>query len=324
MAFPAGMLTAELNRTRRIGAEYEMVLPLVGRGTGSDVQHVLAEILAANGIRAIARGYDHSLLPPGADVAVEYDSSVQGESRYAGITWLPIEIKTRVLNGIDDWERVVPKMLEIARYMGARVNASTGHHLHLSLDEFTRNPRIVRSLWNLMHRIEPVVFGFLAPSRRHSRYCRPLPPTSKVLHGANTVEALQRILSQYDRYSGLNLSHLFDASPRIELRHHQGTLDPIKARHWLRFALQVVQHVVTRNCQAARQQLNNDRMGLEKVLVTAGFKVNTRVYGKVAPELRQTGRYLLKRWKSFNPTASPAARQHGANASEIEPDAEAQ
>ena len=318
------MLTAELNRTRRIGAEYEMTIPLVGRGSGTDVQHVLADVLTANGVRAVARGYDHSLLPPGVDVAVEYDTSVQGESRYAGITWLPVEIKTRVLNGVEDWERVVPRTLEIAKYLGARVNASTGHHLHLSLDEFTANPRVVRSLWNLMHRIEPVVFGFLAPSRRHSRYCRPLPPTSKVLHGANGVEALRRVLSQYDRYNALNLTHVFDATPRIELRYHQGTLDAAKARHWLRFCLQIVQHAVTRNCQAARLQLNNDRKGLEKLLVTTGLKVNTRVYGKVAPELRQTGRYLLKRWKAFNPTASPASRQHGANASESERDAEAQ
>ena len=317
------MLTAQLNRTRRIGAEYEMTIPLVGRGSGSDVQHVLAGVLTANGVRAVARGYDHSLLPPGVDVAVEYDSSVQGESRYAGITWLPIEVKTRVLNGIDDWERVVPATLEVCRYLGARVNASTGHHLHLSFDEFTGNPRIVRSLWNLIHRFEPVIFGCLAPSRRHSRYCRPLPPTAKVLHGANSIDSLRRILSQYDRYNALNLTHVFDAAPRIELRYHQGTLDATKARHWLRFCLQLVQHAATRNCQAARLPLPNDRKGLEKLLVTCGFKINTRVYAEVAPELRQTGRYLMRRWKTFNPAVSPASHQQGNEASENEPAPEA-
>jgi hypothetical protein len=41
--------------------------------------------------------------------------------------------------------------------------------------------------------------------------------------------------------------------------------------------------------------------GLRKLLTTCGFKVNTKVYAKVAPELRQTGRYyLLKRWKQLN------------------------
>ena len=81
------MLTAELNKTRRIGCEYEMTIPLIGTGSGHDVQQTLANVLTANGIRAIARPYDHTLLPRNTDVAVEYDSSVRGESQYAGITW---------------------------------------------------------------------------------------------------------------------------------------------------------------------------------------------------------------------------------------------
>ena len=83
------MLLAELNRTRKIGCEYEMTVPCIGRGNGRDVQETLAAVLTANGIRAIARGYDQSLLPRDVDIAVEYDASVQGESKYAGITWFP-------------------------------------------------------------------------------------------------------------------------------------------------------------------------------------------------------------------------------------------
>src|SRR4051812_18880937 len=105
------MLSAELNRSRRIGVEYEMTVPLVGTGSGNDVQRTLASVLTANGIRAVARSYSHELVPLGADVAVEFDTSVQGETRYEGISWNSVEIKSRILNGIDDWERIVPKML---------------------------------------------------------------------------------------------------------------------------------------------------------------------------------------------------------------------
>ncbi len=52
--------------------------------------------------------------------------------------------------------------------------------------------------------------------------------------------------------------------------------------------------------------------GLRKFLTTTGFKVNTKVYSKVAPELRETGRYfLLRRWKELNPSATgnPSPRQ---------------
>jgi hypothetical protein len=302
------MLVSELNRTRRIGAEYEMTVPLVGSGSGADVQQTLARVLTANGIRAIARGYSHDPVPAGVDLAVEYDSSVQGESRYAGISWFPVEVKTRILAGYDDWEAVVPKTLEIAKYLGARVNISTGHHLHLSLDEFKENPRVARSLWNLVHRFEPLVFGLVAPSRRHSQFTRPLPSTAKLLHGANSVRTLKRVLSGFDRYYGLNLTRLFDDAPRIELRYHHGTLDVTKARHWLRFSLQLIQHAVTRNAQAAPAPLANDRKALDKLLVTAGFKVNTRVYAKVSPELRETGKYMLKRWKQLNADSLDAGK----------------
>ncbi|HEX2973114.1 MAG TPA: amidoligase family protein [Tepidisphaeraceae bacterium] len=299
------MLTAELNRTRRIGCEYEMTVPLVGTGSGRDVQETLARVLTANGIRAIARGYDHSLLPNGVDVAVEYDSSVQGESRWAGVQWYPVEIKTRILNGIDDWEQVVPKMLEICRYMGARVNTSTGHHIHLAFDEVNEQPRTVRSLWNVFHRFEPVIFGLVAPSRRQNSYCRPLPANgSKLLHGANSIRALRRKLDAFDRYYGLNLTHLFDSAPRLELRYHQGTLNVTTARMWLRLCLSLVQHSVVRNAQAAAVQANNDRRGIEALMTVIGLKVNTKVYSVVTQELRECGRFMLKRWKGFNGNCS--------------------
>ena len=80
------MLAVAVNRTRTIGVEYEATVPLVGAGCGQDVQRTLAGVLTANGLRAVARGYRHDPLPPGMDLAVEYDSSVQGETRYRGVT----------------------------------------------------------------------------------------------------------------------------------------------------------------------------------------------------------------------------------------------
>jgi hypothetical protein len=293
------LLEAMLNRSRTIGAEYEMTVPLVGSGNGMDIQRALAQALTANGVRAIARPYSHDPLPNNMDIAVEFDNSVQGESRYSGIRWFPIEVKTRILT-YDEWEALVPKTLDICRYLGARVNPSCGHHLHFGFPEIEQDPRHVRSIWNLFHRFNDVIFGIVAPSRRHSNFCRPMPPASKILHGANSIRTLKQRLGQYDRYYALNLSHIFDQPPRLELRHRDSTLDPNKARHWLRFCLQLVQHSVTRTCQAAPSSLPNDRKSLEKLLVTVGLKVNTRVYSSVSDELRETGRHLLQRWKGFH------------------------
>jgi hypothetical protein len=294
------MLSATLNRTRRIGCEYEMTVPLVGTGNGSDVQRTFASVLTANGVRAVARGYSHEPVPATADVCVEYDSSVQGETRYAGITWHSVEIKTRILNGIDDWERVVPKMLDIARYMGARVNQSTGHHVHVSLPEVVERPRVIRSLTALVARVEPVVFGVVAPSRRRSQYCLPLGSALPDLSACKTLADYHQRLFGVSRYYGLNLTHVTGTSPRVEYRWHQGTLDPAKARHWLRFLLQLTQHAVTRNCQSLAQPLANDRQGFERMATAIGLRVNSKIYRAVSPELSETASYLLRRWKHFH------------------------
>lgn len=50
------MLTAELNRTRKIGVEYEMTLPLVGTGCGNDVQQVIARVLCHGGGKTSQEG----------------------------------------------------------------------------------------------------------------------------------------------------------------------------------------------------------------------------------------------------------------------------
>jgi hypothetical protein len=301
------MLTAAVNQTRTIGVEYEATVPLVGAGSGHDVQRTLASVLSANGLRSIARGYSHDPLPPGVDLAVEYDSSVLGETRYQGVAWHAVEIKTRILNGIDEWEQLVPKCLEIAQYLGARVNVSTGHHVHLGLPEAADRPKVIRSLAALVARVEPVVYGLVAPSRRQNNYCASIGGRLPDLRACKTVEDYRRRLAGTSRYYGLNLTHVTGDSPRVEYRYHQGTLDAAKARHWLRFLLQLTEHAVTRNCQALAEPLVNDRQGFERLATAIGLRVNSKIYRRVSPELVETAGYLLRRWKQFNvrPAAQP-------------------
>ena len=293
-------LIAELNRTRRIGAEYEMSVPLIGTGTGRDVQHTLASILSSNQIHSTSRGYSHRKVEP-YDCAIEYDASVRGESEYAGISWFSVEFKSRILNGIADWERLVPKGLDICRYMGARVNKTTGHHLHLSLPEYEQNPKVIRSLANLFHRFEPVIYGLVAPSRLGNSYSRPMNIDHlRSLRRCRSDRSYANVVDRWDRQAGLTFAHINgNTGPRVEFRYHGGTLDPEKAKHWLRFCLQMVEHACTRNCQAAKEQTPNTRRGLENLLL-CGFNQNSNIYKTIYPELRQTGKYLIRRWKHFN------------------------
>lgn len=296
------MLTSQLNRQRRLGVELEMTVPLIGGGGANDLRETMARILTANGLPSIARTYSHSAVPQGCDVVVEFDTSIRGETKFDGIEWVQVEAKTRILEGIDDYDRVVGKLMEICRYLGARVNASCGHHIHVEFSEVRKDPNAVRSLFNVAHRVEPVMFGLVAPSRRTSTYCKPLPNRTKLLHDCSSMAEYQRALqgAGLERYWAINLTHLFGSSPRIEFRHHHGTLEFEKARHWRNLCVRLLDHAVQRNCKATKAQLLNDKESLGRMLVTLGLKPNTRVYAKVEPELRATGRFLLKRWHELN------------------------
>ena len=294
------MLISELNRNRRIGTEFEFVLPQIGSGTGDDVRRTLAQILTSNGLPTVARGYSHRPIPAGMDLAVEYDSSVRGESRYSGIRWESVELKTRILNGVDDWERIVPKALNICRYLGGRVNVSTGHHVHISMPEIKVRPKAFRSLYNTIHRFEPLIYGMVASSRSTGRYATPMLDRPGLLNGCKSMEAIGDSFRRHPRTSGFNVIPMFNSDPRWESRYHGGTLDVDKARHWLRFMLRITDHACQRTCKAAKSQHPNTRDSLDKMLVTLGLKVNSRVYAKVSPELRETGAFLLNRWKSLN------------------------
>jgi hypothetical protein len=296
------MLSSTLNRSRRIGIEIEMAIPLIGGGSQQDLRVKMAKILSANGLRAIARSYSHAPVGDDLDVVVEHDSSIVGESVYRGIEWVQVEVKTRILSGTADFDAVVKKLCDISRYLGARQNRSTGVHLHLDFPELRDGPERLRSFYNLAHRFEPVVFGLVAPSRRENPFCTPMLSPSKFFHECRSLTDCHAALSRrgYDRYWGFNLTHAFGSIPRIEFRQHQGTLDFEKLRHWRNLCLRLVDHSLQRNCKAAPTPLTNDKASLMRMLVTLGLKPNTRVFKTVDPELRETGRFLLRRWKQLN------------------------
>ena len=298
-------LRAELNRYRRLGVEHECFVPLLGNLTGQEVRQTIAGVLRANGIRAVAREYDRSTLPSDIDVAVETDRSVQGVFAFRDVRFAALEVKTRILT-YDEWERVVPKTLGILKCLGADVNSSCGHHVHIGLPEVRQRPSIIRSLYNLIHRYEPVIIGGLVSlSRRGNGYCQAMDDKSKLLHGCRRLRDFGRVLQHHHKYFGLNMSLLFEDAPRCEFRYWNGTLNAEKARHILRFCLQMVEHAVRRSCQAG-EQVSCDRDSLRKLLTACGFRPNSRIYSHVSKELRETGRHLLlKRFRKFHEQASP-------------------
>lgn len=309
------MLMASLNRSRRIGIEIEMAVPLIGGGQAHDLRVKMADILTANGLKAIARTYSHAPVPEGYDLVVEYDGSIRGETTYLGIEWVQVEVKTRILTGIDDFDRIVGRACDICRYLGARQNTSTAVHLHIEFVEIKETPAVIRSFYNLAHRFQNPIFGLVAPSRRNNRYCKGFASAPKLLHDCKQLADFgsHLDLAGMDRYNAFNLTHLFGAGPRIEFRHHHGSLDVEKLKHWRNLCLRLIDHSIQRTCKASPVQLPNDKASLLRMLVTLGLKPNTRVFAKVEPELRATGRFLLRRWNRLNKSldGSPQALSPG-------------
>lgn len=285
---------------RRVGCEFECLL-VSNNGNDQDARQRLSEILTANGIRAVARGYSECPIPAGYDVAVEYDCSVRGCQTYEGVHFAQVETKTKILNGPEDWDRVVPKLLSILQYLGAKVNHTTGFHIHVDLPEARDDLRVVRSLYNLIHKYEPVIYGLVSPSRRSpSGHSMPLSDETKRLHWCRSRQCYQQAIYPWSRRTGLNLNHVLSNSPRIEFRYHQGTLDVDKARHWYRLMVRLVDHATTRSCQASTKgQVPNTRKGFDSFRHCIGLRTHPGIYSQVDSDLRETSRYLLMRHKHF-------------------------
>lgn len=296
-------MIAELS-DRLIGVEIEVAVPIVGTGATSDVQTLMARILKNHGIPSHVRPYNRTPIPQGCDLAIECDSSIQGEQRYAGMSWSQIEIKTRPMN-YADLQRVLPPALDIIRYLGARSTPSCGLHVHHNLPEAASHPKIVRNLQHLWWRYHKVIYGLVAPSRHSNTYCRPPQQNDAVRFDAcHNFEQLRHKLDGCDRYSGLNLTNLTDVNRRtVEWRVHNGTTDWNKIGSWVLATQRWTVHAIHRSCQYRPEPVANSQAGLNSLLITTGLKPNNRVYQKVDKELRQAGRFLLRRWKHFNQQA---------------------
>ncbi|HRY71327.1 MAG TPA: amidoligase family protein [Phycisphaerae bacterium] len=297
---------------RRMGLELEFVVPVIGTGETRDVQELLARILTNQGIPSHVRPYSHAMIPVGFDLCVEHDSSLTGDTRYSGITWAQVEVKTRPMT-YPEVARVLPPALDVIRYLGARITTSCGFHVHHDLSEIVERPQIARNLQHLWWRYHRVMYGMVAPSRHNNRYCRP-PERDQATRFDNcrTYELLCQRLTRCDRHVGLNLTNVANPSRRtVEWRLHGGTIEWPKVKNWVLATQRWVEHACQRSCQYRPVPSPNARSGLDALLLSTGLRPNSRIYAKVDTELRTVGRYLLRRWKHFNGQSEESQNANG-------------
>ena len=287
--------------SRKIGIEIEVVAPIIGRGQDLDVQQLLAEVLTNQGMQTYARSYTHQPVPRGYLFCVEHDTSLQDESRYAGIKWAKIEVKTRPMIW-EEVKRILPQALEVIRYVGARTNASTGLHVHHHVPEVIEQPQVIRNLMHLYWRFHQVIYGLIPPSRKSNTYCQPPQQSDATMFdSASSYPRLCGKLNHLGRYWGLNLSNLTNQERlTVEWRMHGGTTDWAKIKTWVLATQRWLEHSIQRSCHYKPEPVANTQAGLNSLLLTTGLKPNSRIYRRVDKDMRLAGKFLLRRWKHFN------------------------
>lgn len=201
----------------------------------------LAERLTAAGVETRVEIYGHRM---GSAWKIVSDASVHG-SRAEGR-----ELVSPPLRG-EAGIAMVHRACEILLAAGCRINKSCGLHVHVGAAN--QELRFFKNLIKLYATAQGAIDSFLAPSRRgfSNGYCRPIPlgPDNEIrLDAASTVAEVALAIGQtgtssdsarnYSRYRKLNLQSFWQHGT-VEFRHHQGTVDPIKATHWVRLVLRM-------------------------------------------------------------------------------------
>lgn len=172
-----------------------------------------------------------------------YDGSVNNGSEIVS----PILTASRLNEAV-----AVTKILKTA---GAKVDLSTGFHVHVGINAFgeslnTNLAKFVLNYYSIHHAIGALV----APSRLRNSFCR-----SYNQHDAEYVADYVDNGGQGDpngdRYRSLNLQSI-QRHGTIEIRLHQGTLNGVKAIAWSQFIAGLIEISVKGVDLSANESLN--------------------------------------------------------------------
>lgn len=155
------------------------------------------------------------------------DASIHGND--------PCECVSPILGNTEQGFSSLKECCAILNESGARVNRSTGLHVHVGGNISER--QYCNVFANYYH-LENVINTFMAQSRRYGNtYCQSLHGNADGLATATTIADVQR--SMDSRYFKIN-SRAWAAHHTIEFRQHQGSTNYEKIAAWARFCIKLV------------------------------------------------------------------------------------
>lgn len=152
------------------------------------------------------------------------DSSVTGDS--------PIECVSPILTG-NAGMASLKKCVSALNEAGATVNSSCGLHVHIGAQDLSEAE--YANVFNNYYYLQDIINTFMAPSRRNSRWARPLSPD--VTRSRSMYEV--RCALDHDRYKAVNPMS-YDRHKTIEFRQHGGSVNYKKISMWATFCAKLV------------------------------------------------------------------------------------
>lgn len=187
-------------------------------------RYPLMQMVRANGVEIQAEGYNHR--DNDHYFKIVTDASIVGSNAN--------EIVSPILKGKNGLKslKIVCDSLEA---LGAKVNKSCGLHIHLDAKNMTIEHW--RNLIINYARLENMIDGFMAKSRRGNNncFCRSIslmPRLEATILHCNSVEDIIRYFGT--RYMKINVE-AYSRHKTVEFRQHQGTTDFAKIEKWLSF-----------------------------------------------------------------------------------------
>lgn len=222
-----------------------------------------------------------------------------------------VEIVSPILrgqNGLDQIKAVCAKLNE----MGAKVNRSTGFHVHVG---WTGDAEALRRLVHLVAHVEPGLWAAQGSKWRelNSTFCATVKgaTTWKEASEANGAAALENVARYYHRgrYMVLNLMNLLGGSSKrtVEFRLFSGTTNADKIVAYVQIALGLVQKAMEVTTVAkwdaeplteksAVRSSGNGLSEVNRLVALLGWTkaFNCTMRGIIDPEARQTSIAVLR------------------------------
>ena len=196
-------------------------------------RYMIVDRLRAEGIHNVVTAFysDHGQLDCWK---IKTDASIRGEMGF--------EVVSPILQGQSGLEQL-EKVMNVLDDMGAKVNKSTGVHVHWGVSDWTIKQ--FRNLYARQAKYESAINSFFPTSRWHNLYCNSfnqqydLAPITKdktatkwsSWNEAKTLEELDRCIGK-TRYHKINMQSYW-AWGTVEFRQHSGSFNFEKVGRWV-------------------------------------------------------------------------------------------